>query len=106
MPTPTPEGVSGETGGQAQDVNKTTYVTAGMTLSGQAAISAMAADGYDSVGVKAGGSTKLSSFAIVGIVGGILVFFIAVYIAWYQWVSSPFAIVLLLLPCRGSARDR
>lgn len=102
-PTPTPSpvasavlGTSGDPGASG-NVNLTTYVTAGKTLFGQAAISAMAAGGAGgSVGVKAeGGGSKLSSFAIVGIVGGILVFFIAIYIAWYQWVRH------LCLPCLG-----
>lgn len=57
----------------------------------------MAAGGAGgSVGVKTEeGGSKVSSFAIVGIVGGILVFFIAIYIAWYQWVRH------LGLPCLG-----
>ena len=47
------------------------------------------AESGDLNGVKGtkSGQTNLSSFAIVGIVGGILVGFVVVYLVWYQWVS-------------------
>ena len=61
----------------------------------------MAADGAGgAVGVKTEEKGTLSSFAIVGIVGGILVFFIGAYIGWYQWVSGS----ALISP--GNARVR
>lgn len=78
----------------------TTFVTNGTTLSGSAALAALAAmtsasssarnagsaGATDGIETKEGGS-KLSSFAIVGIVAGGLVTSIILYVVWYQWVS-------------------
>lgn len=58
-----------------------------MTSAAQSGKSAGAAGAQDGVGTKEGG-TKLSSFAIVGIVAGCLTFFIILYVIWFQWVSK------------------
>ncbi|ORX37653.1 hypothetical protein BD324DRAFT_622755 [Kockovaella imperatae] len=43
------------------------------------------ADGQNGGVNSISGQTNLSSFAIVGIVGGILVAFVGAYLAWYKW---------------------
>jgi hypothetical protein len=71
----------------------TTYVSDGVTLTGSAAAAALAAsatsDNADAgTSVSTGGGSKLSSFAIVGIVAGSLVVLVIIYLIWYHWVSS------------------
>ncbi|WVQ78989.1 hypothetical protein IAT38_001081 [Cryptococcus sp. DSM 104549] len=76
----------------------TTYVSNGVTLTGQDAVAALAAQqtgtetgsgstkaSAEATGTSEEGKSKLSSIAIVGIVGGVLVGVILLYLVWYQW---------------------
>lgn len=80
----------------------TTFVSGSVTYTGAAAVSA-AEFAHSGGGEKKEAKDGMSSFAIigeynfceaelpadlVGIVGGILVFFILLYIGWFQWVSD------------------
>jgi hypothetical protein len=81
----------------------TTFVSGSVTYTGAAAVSA-AEFAHSGGGEKKEAKDGMSSFAIIGgywsglwrwhladligIVGGILVFFILLYIGWFQWVSD------------------
>ncbi|UOH82796.1 hypothetical protein LQV05_005506 [Cryptococcus neoformans] len=68
----------------------TTIVSDGITLTGQDAVAALAAEKTSIASASAttmttSESSGLSSIAIVGIVGGVLVALIVIYLIWYQW---------------------
>ncbi|AGV14526.1 hypothetical protein, variant 2 [Cryptococcus neoformans var. grubii H99] len=68
----------------------TTIVSDGITLTGQDAVAALAAEKTSTASASAttmttSESSGLSSIAIVGIVGGVLVALIVIYLIWYQW---------------------
>ncbi|KAK8849733.1 hypothetical protein IAR55_005068 [Kwoniella newhampshirensis] len=75
---------------------QTTYVSNGVTLTGQDAVAALAAaqtqtaTDASAAKAKAGSANEddksgLSSISIVGIVGGVLVALILIYLTWSQW---------------------
>ncbi|KAE8541637.1 hypothetical protein D1P53_001806 [Cryptococcus gattii VGV] len=68
----------------------TTIVSDGVTLTGQDAVAALAAEKTSTASASAttmttSDSKGLSSIAIVGIVGGVLAALIVLYLIWFQW---------------------
>ncbi|WVN89971.1 uncharacterized protein L203_105201 [Cryptococcus depauperatus CBS 7841] len=87
--TPTPS--ASNTGINSE--SETTYVSGSVTLTGQDAVAALAAqhsedksqNGIDTEKKPKDEGKGLSSIAIVGIVGGVLVAIVLLYLMWYQW---------------------
>ncbi|WVO17168.1 hypothetical protein L204_104860 [Cryptococcus depauperatus] len=89
--TPTSTPSASNTGTNSE--SETTYVSGSVTLTGQDAVAALAAqhsedksqNGIDTEKKPKDEGKGLSSIAIVGIVGGVLVAIVLLYLMWYQW---------------------
>ena len=95
--------IANPTEAPASSITETTFVSGSSTFTGAAALAAAAA-AENRGETKSKDKDGLSSFAIIGehftrmlkvmtdgstgIVGGVLVFFIILYITWFQWVST------------------